>query len=346
MKKQMLTGCLTLGVVVGAMSLAQADHHLAAPGGAMASPMASQPTMVTGKVNNYWTDASGYVTGVDIQTANGPAVVHFVPGMGNMLMQTYPVGSTANVWVQGSMMDGTQHWDLVGVGDKMPAAGFWPVMSMSGLDIAEDSPMIVNGAERVSVEGKLRRVVTNQMGQVIGIAVETSTISKGATINRYGKTSRGDILWQSDAMMSGGSMGAPVAGGAMMAGGNTMGGNMTLIRVGPEYRPAPSHGDMRRVTPLMLGDDIIATGYMEAPRYGALSPYGQRLISSAIVVNGQSVGIEGFPKMSTKQKPILGFNINLPFMTGSVPDTMQVVPGGYEVYSGSSGMKSGTMSAK
>jgi len=329
MKKQMLTGCLTLGVVFGTMSLAQAQTGTS---GTMASPMPSQPMMVTGKVNNYWTDASGYVTGVDIQTANGPAVVHFVPGMGNMLMQTYPVGGTANVWVQGSMQNGTQQWDLVGVGDKMPASGFWPVMSMSGLDLAEDSPMIVNGAERVTVEGKLRRVAVNQMGQVIGLAVETNLISKGATLNHFGTTGRGDIIWQSNGMTS------DSASVGNMAGGSTTGGNWTLIRVGPEYRPAPSHGDMSRVTPLLVGDDIIATGYLEAPRYGALSPYSQRLISSAIVVNGQSVGIEGFPVMTTKTKPLFGFNINLPLITGKTPDTMQVVPGGYEVYSGSSGM--------
>lgn len=333
MKKQMLTGCLTLGAVLGAIALTQPAQAADAMMDKSAM-MSSQPMMVTGKVNNYWTDASGYVTGVDIQTANGPAVVHFVPGMGNMLMQTYPVGGTANLWVQGSMMNGTQQWDLVGVGDKMPASGFWPVMSMSGLDIADDTPMIVNGAERVTVEGKLRRVVVNQMGQVIGLAVETSMISKGSTLNHMGRTTRGDTIWQSDSMMAA----KPAVGAMSGMPGAMSSGNWTLIRVGPEYRPAPSHGDMSRVTPLLVGDDVMATGFMEAPRYGALSPYGQRLISSAIVVNGQSVGVEGFPVMSTKTKPLFGFNVNLPLITGKTPDTMQVVPGGYEVYSGSSGM--------
>jgi hypothetical protein len=337
MNKQTLKGCLTLGAALGVVALtqpAQAADTTSSSSSSMA--MSSQPMMVTGKVNNYWTDPSGYVTGVDIQTANGPAVVHFVPGMGNMLMQTYPIGSTANMWAQGSMQGGTQQWDLVGVGDKMPAAGFWPVMSQSGIDIAEDTPMIVNGAQRVTVEGKLRRVVVNQMGQVIGLAVETGMITGGTTLNHLGRTARGDMMWQSSGSMGGGAVAGGTSGGAM-AGGAT-GGNWTLVRVGPEYRPAPSHGNMMRVTPLMVGDDIMATGYLEAPRYGALSPYSQRLISSAIVVNGQTVGLEGFPTMSTKDKPLFGFNINLPLITGKTPDTMQVVPGGYEVYSGSSGM--------
>jgi hypothetical protein len=41
--------------------------------------------------------------------------------------------------------------------------------------------------------------------------------------------------------------------------------------------------------------------------------------------------------MNPKEPVLLGFNLNIPFITGSAPDTLQVVPGGYEVYSGSSG---------
>ena len=327
MKKQTMKGCLTLGVALGAVALTQTAQAgdgsakmapvMGPKMGTMAKPAMSQPMMVTGKVNNYWTDASGYVTGVDLQTANGPAVVHFVPGMGSVLMQTYPIGSTADLWVQGSMQDGTQHWDLVGVGSKMPAAGFWPVFDYSGLDIATDWPMIKKDAERVTVEGTLKRVAVDKAGKVIGLVVETKLITKGTPVFHYGNLSRGETIWEAKA-------GGP--------------SDWTLVRVGPEVGANSTKTDDNRVTPLMLNDKILATGYMEALRYGALSPYGQRVIGSAIVVNSQSVGQMGFPTMKPKEPVVFGLNINIPLITGKAPDVLPVVAGGYEVYNGSGGM--------
>ncbi len=322
MKKQTMTGCLTLGVALGVAAIAQMPQTAQAADAPamMAKPAMAQPMLVTGKVNNYWTDASGYVTGVDLQTANGPAVVHFVPGMGTMLSQTYPIGSTADLWVQGSMMDGTQHWDLVGVGSKMPAAGFWPVWEMNGLDIAEDWPQIVNGAERVTVEGKLKRVAVDKKGKVIGLIVDTKKISKGSAQVKMklfsGDLTRGETIWES------------TTGGAP---------NWTLIRVGPEVGNNQTVSDDSRVTNIVLNDEIIATGYMEAPRYGAVSPYGQRLIASGIIVNSASVGPLGFPKMRASEPTILGLNLKLPLITGMPAATLQAVPGGYEVYNGPGG---------
>jgi len=409
MKKQTLQGRLTLGAALGVLALApmaQAQDTSTSSTtttttgmmsggmtGGMGGTMSSQPMMVTGRVNNYWTDQSGYVTAMDIQTANGPAVVHFTPGMGNRMMQTFPIGSTANVWVQGSMSEGTQRWDLVGVGDKMPASGFWPVMRSEGLDFVTGWPMIDAGAERVTVDGKLRRVVVDKMGQVVGLVVETQAIYRGTpkTVLLFGKPgdgSNGETLWESspgrsdenadiggnnsvsrdttaapDTSAAGAATGTGVGAGGnttsvnatgTINGGNGMAGGMmamgpangamwTLIRVGQEFRPAPNHSNnMRRVTPLVAGDEIRATGYMESTPYGASSVYGRRLASSAISVNGRGVGQLGFPEMNPSEPVLLGFNLNLPFITGSAPDTLQVVPGGYEVYSGSTGSTSGT----
>jgi len=403
MKKQTLQGRLTLGAALGALALApvaQAQStatsssttttttgtmsgSMGAGGAGMSGSMSAQPMMVTGRVNNYWTDPSGYVTAVDIQTANGPAVVNFSPGMGTRMMQTYPVGSTANVWVQGSMPGGTQRWDMVGVGEKMPASGFWPVMPSTGVDLLTGGAFIEGGAERVTVDGKLRRVVVDRMGQVVGLVVETEAIYRGTpkAVVLFGSPSdgtNGEVLWESQpgqgdsntgignsrdtsaqpdtsaagaatgtGVGAGGNTGSMSATGTMSGGGMTggamaggmMGGPMyTLVRVGQEYRPAPNRsGNMRRVTPLVAGDEIRATGYIEAVPYGASSVYGRRLVSSAISVNGRSAGQMGFPDMNPKEPVLLGFNLNIPFITGSAPDTLQVVPGGYEVYSGSSG---------
>jgi len=283
--------------------------------------------MVTGKVNNYWTDASGFVTAVDVQTASGPAVVHFGPGMANRVMQTYPVGSTANLWVQGSMKNGVMNWDLVGMGDKQPVT-WWPVTSLEPMELVTGWPMVDAGAGRTTVEGKLRRVVVDANGQVVGLVVETSRVTSGTpkTVllnlgDASGSMRTGETVWESKS-----------GGGPMW----------TLIRVGPEFRPAPDHGgNMRRVTPLIAGDDVIATGFMEASRYGTVSNYGQRLSASAIVVNDRNAGQLGFPMMKPNEPTLLSFDLNIPFITGKAPDTLQVVPGGNEVYPGSSGSMSG-----
>jgi len=381
MKKKTLQGRLTLGAAIGALALApvvqaqstatssstttttgtmsgtmSGSGSMGAGMGTMSGntsgSMSAQPMMVTGRVNNYWTDPSGYVTAVDIQTANGPAVVNFSPGMGTRMMQTYPVGSNANVWVQGSMNGGTQRWDMVGIGDRMPASGFWPVMPSAGVDLVTGGAYMDAGAERVTVDGKLRRVVVDKMGQVVGLVVETEAIYRGTpksviVLGSPSDGTNGELLWESQPgqgdMNVGGNTGMgrdntaqpdTSAPGTGMTGGSMW----TLVRVGSEFRPAPNRsGNMRRVTPLVAGDEVRATGYMEALPYGAASLYGRRLVSSAISVNGRSAGQLGFPDMNPKDSVLLGFNLNIPFITGSAPDTLQVVPGGYEVYSGSSG---------
>jgi len=328
MKRQSLKGSLALGVALGVLAWAPTARAAdAAMSTSMSGSMSSAPTMVTGRVNNYWTDPSGFVTAVDVQTASGPAVVRFGPGMGNRVMQTYPVGSTANLWVQGSMKEGVTQWDMVGMGSKQPSA-WWPVTSVDPYDLVTGWPMVDAGAGRVTVEGKLRRVVVDRMGQVVGLVLDTTRISNGTP-----KTVLLTLGDASDLMRTGETIWDSKSGGSAS----------TLVRVGPEFRPTPDHGNnMRRVTPLLAGDSVIATGYMEASRYGTVSTFGQRLSASAIVVNGRNAGQLGFPLMKPNEPVILGFDLSIPFITGKAPDSLQVVPGGNEVYSGSSGMTSGS----
>src|SRR4028118_1026068 len=80
----------------------------------------SQPTLVTGTVLRYYVDRAGYVTAMDVQTAEGVQFVRFSPGMGTRLYNTYPVGGTASVYVMGSP---TSRWDVVSVGATAPAHG-------------------------------------------------------------------------------------------------------------------------------------------------------------------------------------------------------------------------------
>lgn len=309
--------CKMLGLALGAAALgapALVTSAQAQPAGASMSMSApSSPTMVSGKVNNYWTDESGYVTAVDVQTANGPSVVSFGPGMGNRLMQTYPVGSTANLWVQGSTPGGKQRWDMVGMGEKQPS--MWsPVAGPSGLDLLNGPGWIENNAETMSVEGSLKKIIADRDGNVVGLVLETDWIGKGATYrDNVGGNKPRETVWTAT------DGGTPT---------------WTLVRVGPEFRSAPNPGEsMRRRTPLMLNDTVTATGYMEAPTYGVVSSYGKRFSATGIAVNSRSVGQVGFGMYRPEEKAILGFDLNIPLVTGGSSKSLPVVPIGYETYS-------------
>lgn len=82
--------------------------------------------------------------------------------------------------------------------------------------------------------------------------------------------------------------------------------NNTLVRVPREVRHhAPGHAGTERVSALFKGADISVTGYPEAPMYGVLSRYPQRIIGSAISVNGKNVGAIGVPMMNPRSNSSL-----------------------------------------
>jgi hypothetical protein len=314
------TGRLVLGVALGAALVsapvltgtAKADHHMVAGGGAMAGGMSSDaPMMVSGRVNNYWTDASGYVTAVDVQTANGPAVIRFAPGMATRTMQMYPVGSTADLWVRGSMQGGQQRWDLAGMGNKQPSS-WYPMMNNSGSTLMS-MPYVAGEPTTMSVGGKLQKIVVDDHGTVVGLVISTDWMGRGATHRSFsGKVVPEEVTWKAS------------DGNAPM---------WTLIRVPMGTMSAPNHSEgMRRRTPLMLNDDIEATGFVEAPMYGTTSNFGHRFAANTISVNGHSVGALGFGHHMAKEKPLLGFNLNIPLVTGGSSKELPVVPLGYEVY--------------
>ena len=311
------SGRLVLGVALGAALVsapvltgsARADHHLA--GESAGSMSSNAPMMVSGRVNNYWTDSSGYVTAVDVQTANGPAVIRFAPGMGTRTMQMYPVGSTADLWVRGSMEGGQQRWDLAGMGNKQPSS-WYPVMDNSASTLLS-MPYVAGEPTTMSVGGKLQRIVVDDHGSVVGLVISTDWLGRGATHRTFsGKSMPEEITWQAS------------EGGTPMT---------TLIRVPMATITAPNHSEgMRRRTPLMLNDDIEATGFVEAPLYGTTSTFGHRFAANTISVNSISVGALGFGHHMAKEKPLLGFNLNIPLVTGGSSKELPVVPLGYEVY--------------
>jgi len=286
-------------------------------GGMSGGMMSATPTQVSGTVLRYYVDRSGYVTAMDVQTANGVQMVRFSPGMGQRVFSTYPVGGQANVWVSGSGSGSTARWDVVGMGTEMPTNMMSPYM-VSDAALLDAEPYIQAGTNMTTISGKLRNIVTNDVGEVVGLVL--GDISGGMVGNAMGAET-----------------GISMSGGAMMGGG--MMGNDVLVRVPRHMRHiSPGHMGSERVTPLFRNAMVWVTGYPEAPRYGALSRYGQRLAASAIVVNGRAVGPLGFPLMSREQNRTL-FAIDLG-RTQS-PEEANAETMGYTVYD-PSGMGTGT----
>lgn len=271
--------------------------------------MSTQPVQASGTVERYYTDQTGYVTAADVRTAEGTQMVHFAPGMGTRVSTTYPVGGTAQVWVSPNRM-GTGHWDVVGVGDKMPAAGFWPAYTSSAIDMLEGDPYIVAGSKLVTVRGKLTNVVTNDLGEIVALILN-------------GNTGMGSGL-----MTSGSRTGTHGMSGHLWASGNYSSvvdlDGAALVRVPREFRSLnPGAAGTRNITPLYRNDDIEVTGYHEAPLFGVVSIYPYRIASNTISVNGKNVAYGSLPIVNAKKKPLLGFNINLPFMGRSAESTQQ-----------------------
>lgn len=303
-----------------------------------ASMTSTQPVAVSGTVVRYYTDRSGYVTAADVQTANGIQMVHFSPGMGQRLYTSSPTGGQINVWVTPSSM-GAGHWNVVGVGANMPAAGFMNPYTTTAVDLLDSEPYIMAGAQLMTVRGSLRGIVTATNGEVLALVVDNAEIGSAAM------GTKGTVTTVADAGTGGTMSRGTISHGIMM---NPTGGSI-LVRVPRELRHiSPGAIGTGRVTPLFRGADITAKGYLEAPRYGALSNFADRLVANAIVVNGRSVGALGVPMMRNARNATLfgGLNIDLPG-GGASPEEIRAMQMGYSTYStdgsmGGSGTASGT----
>lgn len=253
----------------------------------MSMPM--QPTAVTGAVVRYYVDRSGYVTGADIQAADGIKMVHFAPGMATNMTTTYPIGAQTTVYVMPSMMGKMNSWTVVGVGDTPPTSPMAYTASASQVLMAE--PYTTVGAKLTTVEGNLNSVITDNDGNVLALVVSSaSTDGKGKT--------------------------------------------RSLIRVPAEFRAIGTMYNVAdRAAPLFKGSKVEAVGYEEAPRYGAVSIYGTRLIATAITVNKRSIGAARIgPMKSGKYDTILGFNLFGNSMSSMGNDQMMAGKMGYMTY--------------
>jgi len=296
--KRLITKTLSLGIAAGAISLcslsAQAQMDTTTPGMGMTDSSSMTPMPVSGTVLRYYVDRSGFVTAMDVQTADGVRMVRFSPSLAQSLTSTYPVGSTASVYATSSMMGGMTRYDLAGMGSTMPApSSMMMPMMLSDLDILKAQPYTTIGAKSMMYSGKLTGFVSDpKSGDVLAIILDDKTLLRVPAENRLVQAS-----------------------------------------------PAPEG-----ITGLFSGADVVAYGVPEAPRYGAVSPYSERVIASGISVNGRPLGPFGFGRVSTSKKGTL-FGFNLPIGGGQTPEEVSAMNSGYMTYSAPGAMAPAPMNA-
>jgi len=245
------------------------------------------PMQVSGTVERYYVDRAGFVTAMDVKTAEGTRMIRFAPSMAQALTAAYPVGSTASVYVTSSMMmdsmmGSTMRYDLAGMGASMPTpTSMMAPMMVSDLDLLKSEPYTTIGAKPMRVEGMLTGYVADPMsGEVLALVLDNSTI----------------------------------------------------VRVPRQNRLMPASMAPEGITPLMKGASVVAYGLPEAPRFGAVSPYMQRLIGTGISVNGRSLGRLGFGKVKMSKRDTL-FGFNLAGGMKGTPEEMSAMQAGYMTYS-------------
>lgn len=233
------------------------------------------PTALTGTVLRYYTDRSGYVTAMDVQTAEGVRMVRFAPNMAQRLYTTYPVGGQATVYVQNNQWGDSSRYDVVGFGPAAPTYVMQPYM-VRDVDLLDSEPSIMVGSKLQSYRGRLDGLIHNEAGEVVALVLDQ--VSSGGQ-------DMGDNL-----LVRVGRMFRQISPGAAMAGSD-------------------------RVAPAFKGADVEVTGYAEAPMYGVVSAFPARVIANAININRRSVGSLGFPNRMRSNSPLFGFDIGGTEMT-------------------------------
>ena len=193
--KMTLLKKLTIGTAMAAMAVAgttsaQAQAMDDMSGGAMMNSTMTAPTMmpmlVSGTVQNYYVDRSGYVSAMDVMTADGVRMVRFAPSMAQRVTALYPVGSSASVYVTSSMMGNMTNYDLAGVGPEMPTPTSMMMPSnINAIDVLKSSPYIQMGAKEDEYRGMLTGYIADPMnGEVLGIVLDNKTLIRIPAQNR------------------------------------------------------------------------------------------------------------------------------------------------------------------
>jgi len=144
------------------------------------------PVPVSGTVLRYYVDRAGFVSAMDVQTADGIRMVRFSPSMAQKLSMMYPVGSTVNGFVTTYMTGNTTNYYLAGAGDKMPVPGavFMPD-GVTDIDVLKSVPYTTIGAKPERFSGKITGwVAAPKTGEVLALIVDDTTLVRVPMENR------------------------------------------------------------------------------------------------------------------------------------------------------------------
>ena len=179
--ENVLSKYLLSGAAVGVLALspfaAQAQDMTTNNTMATTTMSASEePMLVTGTIENYWVDRSGFVSAMTVRTDGGVQTIRFSPTKAQMLTSEYEVGEQISVWVTPNMMNGRAMsgvWNARGVGMDRPTV-WMPVNTTSDFDWLSSLAYVLPGGREVRVMGKLRGIVTDPRGDVLALSLDTN----------------------------------------------------------------------------------------------------------------------------------------------------------------------------
>jgi hypothetical protein len=175
-------------LMVGASAQAQGMAQSSATMTATTAAPTQTPVAVTGRVLRYYVNRAGYVTAMDVQTADGVRMVRFMPSMAQRLTTTYPVGTdNVTVYVVGTPMGSRTRYDLVSVGPNMPAPSsmMMTTQSVSDVDWLRAEPYILAGAQGKRMSGELTGYVADpKSGEVLALVLDNRTLVRVPQENR------------------------------------------------------------------------------------------------------------------------------------------------------------------
>lgn len=134
------------------------------------------PIQVSGTVEQYYTDRSGYVTALDLNsTTGGVHKVRFAPSWADRLLENHPVGSTLDAWVVQDNSADMPLSNLVDIGAERPNR-FLTNEFHTGTERLQSRAWVWRDAAHERVTGELDKVIVSERGEVLAIVLEDGTL--------------------------------------------------------------------------------------------------------------------------------------------------------------------------
>jgi hypothetical protein len=144
------------------------------------------PTPISGTVLRYYVDRAGFVSAMDVQTADGIRMVRFSPSMAQRLSMMYPVGTTMQGYVTTYMTGPVTNYYLAGATAAMPVPGAAMLPDgITDIDILKSVPYTTVGAKSERFSGKITGWIAEpKSGEVLALIVDNSTLVRVPRENR------------------------------------------------------------------------------------------------------------------------------------------------------------------